>query len=188
MANSDEPILLVGVDTQTLIWALDEIESDDPAKEQRALWLMGYLTRIKAQVVISTVVLSELLIQIDPAKHADFIAALDRRFHIIPFDVAGARGTGAYYLVNKDVKMDGSVGARKIYKADLMIVSQAAAAGASIFFSDDAGCRKMATRLGMQAQPLPTQPPTIGPQMEMFKSPEDQVKEQASKPKLKLKR
>jgi predicted nucleic acid-binding protein len=168
VANSQDAIV-VGVDTQTLIWALDELVSDDPAKEQRALWLMRQLTVSKAQVIVSTIIVGELLVGIEPAKHADFIESLRSRFQIVPFDVRGASKAAEEYSKNLDLKVPGE-GARKTFRADLCIAAQAWASGATQFFSDDARCRKFAERMGMRARPLPEHAPTTGTQSDLFPS------------------
>lgn len=160
--------ILVGVDTQTLVWALDEIKSDNPGKEQRALWLMRYLTEVKAQVVISTVVIGELLVRVDSFKHPEFVASLERRFLVVPYNVRAASKAAADYARMEDLKDSGQPDARKCFKADLMIVAQAWESGATHFFSDDGRCRKMASRMGIEARPLPVLAPTTGPQIPLF--------------------
>lgn len=158
MANSTAP-QIVGLDTQTLIWALDEIKSSEPEKTQRALWLLGYLSQIKARVVLSTVVVGELMTQMPPEKHAGFVQSLSNRFDIVPFDVKAASRSAEVFNSVKHLKGEGE-GARKTFKADLMIVSQAWASGAADFYSDDDRCRKLADRVGMRGLPLPTGRPT----------------------------
>lgn len=161
MANKDEP-LIVGLDTQTLIWALGEIASSDAPKEHRATLLLDYLSKINARVILSTIVIGELLTDIDPSKHSAFIASLEEKFDIVPFDIRGASKAAAMYRLCEDLKNTGKPNARKTFKADLMIVAQAWASGVTIFFSDDAQCRAMATRMGLHARELPTQPATAG--------------------------
>jgi predicted nucleic acid-binding protein len=162
--SDSKTTLIVGLDTQTLIWALDEIESNEPEKENRALWLLDYLTAQKAQVVISTVVLGELLTDVPPSKHADFTAKLSQRFQIVPFDTVGASRSAALFSECLDLKPEDAKGRRKTYKADLMIVCQAWASGATVFYTDDERCGKMAKRAGMIPRPLPTYNPNPGKQ------------------------
>lgn len=166
MGSNQDPII-VGIDTQTLIWALDEIDSDDPAKEQRAIWLLRHLTVSRAQVVVSTIVVGELLVGIDTTLHAGFVESLAARFHIVPFDVRAASKAAEEFSKNIDLKESGQ-GARKTFKADLSIVASAWASGATVFFADDERCRKLATRMGMIAKPLPEQSPTSGLQRALW--------------------
>ncbi len=133
-----------------------------PEMQRRARLLMKLLDEQKAQIVIPSVIIAELLAGIDPAKHARVMGEFHDRFFCPPFDVNACplaarlwqfeRGLPGIQIGLPPVERS----ERRILKSDILIVATAKMAGATMFYSHDEKCRRLATEAGMQARELPT--------------------------------
>ena len=140
-----------------MVWARPETKprNDQPEMRQRAKWLVEYLDAHEFQVVISTPVIAELLAFVPEERRVQTTAALRERFVITDFDVRAAQIVASHVRDSKDLKNDGAPQARNLFKQDLAIVAAARALGATDFYSNDEGCRKIAKRVGMRSHDLP---------------------------------
>ena len=146
----------VALDTMTLIYALRETPL--PQKDelrQRARILIRQLTDDKATVIVPTVVVAELLVPIAPEKHGGFIHELRQRFVCPPLDLQAAAFAASLWREHRKLSPKEQI-KRTTLKADVLIVATAYLAGARVFYSHDAKCRRLATLAKMEGRDLPT--------------------------------
>jgi PIN domain len=155
---------VTGVDTMVLIWGVQEartgtipVGQDVLEMRRRAEILLEELFERKEKIVVPTVMVAELLVKIDPRKHGDFIAALQERFFCPPLDLR-ASALAAELLQQHRQLPAGEQQSRSIVKADVFIVATAKVAAATVFYSHDPKCRKIAELAGMEAKDLPGKP------------------------------
>lgn len=139
-----------------LVWGVRKEGLEE--QKSRARWLFNALEREKAQVVVSAVSVSEYLSPVDPKKHRGVLAAISGHFVIQPFDVRCTSLAASLWIDGKSTREMSMPDSRKCLRADCLIVACAKIAGVNRFYSGDAGCRKLAERIGLQALDLPTQP------------------------------
>jgi hypothetical protein len=101
------------------------------------------------------VAVAELITPLEPQQHGQFIAALTDRFFCPPFDLRAAAMAAQLWQWHRRLPAQEQM-QRSVLKADVLIISVAKVAGASIFYSHDAKSRKLATQAGMKALDLPT--------------------------------
>lgn len=153
----------VAVDTQALIWGgirrgipgIGGLSPADAEKEKRSRFLMHDLDEAKAQIVIPSIVVAELLLPIDPQHHGTFLAVMTQRFRCPPFDLPATSLAASLWQYGHSLPAQ-EQGKRTVLKADVMIVATAKVHGVRFFYSDDQSCRKLAERAGLVARPLPT--------------------------------
>ena len=95
--------------------------------------LINELKHEQTLIILSSIVVSELLIGIDPAKHDDFIAEIQEQFTIVSFAEQAMALAADLWMRTHKVSED--IRERKCIKADTMIVASAKAGGAKIFYS-----------------------------------------------------
>lgn len=139
----------------SLVWGLRSIHSDDAEMEERAAILLRQLEEDKAQVVVPSIVLAELLTDMDEEKHSEFIATMSGQFFIAPFDVRAASLSAQLYMRHRNLRKKKAKNDRKIFRTDTLIIASAKTAGARVFFSNDKRSRKIASSV-MEARDLPT--------------------------------
>jgi predicted nucleic acid-binding protein len=152
-----------GIDAMILIWALqgegakrgNPRQKDLAEMQARATILLDVLEESGSEIVVPTVMVSELLAPIEPRFHGAFIAEIQSRFFTPLFDIRAASLAAELRQFQKGLPKDPKTH-RDIVKADTMIVATAKVAGATDFYSHDAGCRAMAAKAGMQPHDLPT--------------------------------
>lgn len=147
---------LVAIDTMILVWGIREDGTAEQRK--RVYWLFRKLDDEQAQIVVSSVSVSEYLIRVEPAKHAEAIAQISSRFIIQPFDARCVSLAAQLFVDGKAQREMGKDDARKSLRADTMIVACAKAAGVSALYTNDGGCRNLAKGIGLDAYDLPGQP------------------------------
>jgi len=125
----------------------------------RSQWLMESLEQQKATVMISTVSLAEFLRGSSPHQQAEQAAFLQQAFVVMGFDMLSA--IVAAELYPNVASMDDYEKRRTALKADIQIVATACAAKATVFYSHDAACRKLAKAGGIDARDLPDIAPTL---------------------------
>lgn len=148
----------VVLDTHILIWGgIRKLRGDQqqrPKMVERAKWLLAQLQREKAQIVIPAIVAAELAIPIPARRRGDFLTTLAASFILRPFDLhAAAIAADLHARVAEAAQKE--LPARPVLSADVKIIATAKAAGAGIFYSSDAKCRRVA-QLVMEARDLPT--------------------------------
>jgi hypothetical protein len=114
----------------------------------------------KEKIVVPTVMVSELLLGVDPKRHGDYVAALQQRFFCPPYDLRAAALAAELWLHHRGLPKDQQM-QRSVLKADVMIVATAKVAGAAVFYSHDGKCRSLANRAGMSGQDLPVNHPDM---------------------------
>lgn len=130
-----------------------------PEQLQRAKWLIDFLEAEDAQIIVPAIVLSEYLCPIDVADHPATIAAFTKRFLVLPFDVLCASIAAELFQQGNVGRVKGAPDARKVLRADSLIVATAARHGAKVFYSHDRDCRSLAKKITTwEVRDLPNQP------------------------------
>lgn len=150
--------MIITLDTQATLWGLLEGgDKNDGDKRHRSRVLFAELdaTNPKPTIILSAVVVTELLTRKHPDQRDDLLTVLSKNFEIAPFDVRSAGLAARLYdehsgLVQKHTPYD-----KRNFRADTMIIASACTAGATVIYSDDARCRKIAVSV-MEARKLPT--------------------------------
>lgn len=157
---SERGSLIVAIDSMVLVWGMRGEGSQDQIK--RARWLFLELEEEKAQVLIPSVALSEYLSAIAVAKQAEVVAVLSRRFVIPPFDVRCAALAAKMYQEGRTDRGKTTKAQRRCLRADSLILATAAVHGATVFYSNDSRCRKLALQIPrMEGKDLPTVGPSL---------------------------
>jgi hypothetical protein len=150
-----------------LIWGMRKgIKASNPRQanladmQRRARILMDILQVEKKTIIVPTVMVAELLTGIPPESHGDFLAELQKRFFCPPFDLPASSLAARLWNKHKALPR-GQQLERPVLKADVMIIAAAKTAGAGLFYSHDAKCRKLATMAGMMAEDLPERHPDM---------------------------
>jgi hypothetical protein len=170
--DKQERLILASCDTQTLMWAFPWplIPKKLPASEraridemrQRARMLMKLLDQQKVKIIIPSVVVAELIMPIDPSKHARILLEFSSQFFCPPFDVSACSLAARLWQFERGLP-GGKAGlpekeqsVRKVLKSDILIVATAKIAGAVTFYSNDKKARRLADESGMEGKDLPT--------------------------------
>lgn len=103
---------------------------------------------------------AELLVKVELARHGDFIAALQERFFCPPFDLRCSSLAAELWQFHAGLSKADRL-ERNVLKADVMIIATAKVAGASVFYSHDGRCRKLAEKTRMRAEDLPSHHPDM---------------------------
>lgn len=148
--------MIVAVDTMTLIWGIRHDGPDTQCK--RARWLFRKLDDEGAQVVIPSVSLSEYLVPLDPAKRSAVATQMSERFIVAPFDLPSSVLAATLFVEERGARKGNEPNARKVLRADCLIVATAKVHGATRFFSEDKECRSIANRAGLEGRALPDAP------------------------------
>lgn len=134
---------LIALDTMILIWGIRRGgKASQKGREHRAGILLRTLEEQKAQVVVPTISIAELLVPVPREDHGKFINELQKRFICPPFDVQAASIAADLWRQNSTLTEIDQL-SRKTLKADVQIIATAKAAGATKFFSHDRKCRKL---------------------------------------------
>jgi len=106
--------------------------------------------------------LCEYLTGVKPEKQRDVIASLSSRFVIHPFDVRCCSFAARLFSNGRSVVHPGKKGERVCLRADTMIVATAAVYGASVLYSADGRCRRLAPLVSpLRIEDLPSMPPDL---------------------------
>ena len=165
--------MTVSMDTMALIWGMQGFgakggnprQPDLKEMQFRARVLLELLEERKEEIVIASVAVSELLVGVPPPRHTDFLAEIDRRFRVHPFDLPACALAANLWLQHKKLPQAGQVD-RKCLKSDVLIVATAKLAGSTTFYTNDDKCRKLAALANMRGEDLPSRHP------EMFRNKE----------------
>ncbi len=148
--------MIVALDTMILVWELHRKPVlAQKELQQRTRILLEQLDDDKSTVVVPSIVVAELLIPIKPEKHGDFIAELRRRFLCPPLDLQAASLAAELWQRHRGLPKTEQI-KRRTLKSDVLIVATASVAGASIFYSHEAKCRRLARLAQLEAKDLPT--------------------------------
>ena len=150
---------LVGLDTMILIHAVRRgSEADSPEAvefRRRTLALLKKPQATDDRAVVSTVALAEFLKGLRPEHRGPVTAAVLSRFVVRPIDVAVAEFAADLWVRHRGLP-EGEQMERRPLKVDVFVVAACKLTGASIFYSNDKACRKLAAQAQMDARNLPT--------------------------------
>lgn len=160
--------MTVSMDTMTLIWGMqgygaksgNPLQPDLREMQYRARVLLELLTEAKEEIALASVAVSEFLVGVPPDRHKDFLAEIDKQFRVHPFDLPACALAANLWIQHKQLPKTGQVD-RQCLKSDVLIVATAKMAGAAVFYSHDAKCRKLADLAGMKGEPLPARHPQM---------------------------
>jgi predicted nucleic acid-binding protein len=143
-----------------LVWCVRQTGTQD--QQQRADWLLQELETANAQIMISTVVVSEFLAAVDPTKHTSVIAAIAKDYVIKPFDVHCASIAASLFISGKSQRPAKTAFGRECLRSDAMIIATAKAHKAKLFYTNDDDCLKLARTVFLDAaRNLPTNSPHL---------------------------
>jgi len=106
--------------------------------------LLTKLTREKATVVLPTICVSEMLVPVEHDRHGTLLMQLQSLFLCYPFDIRASSIAAELFKQHRAMNEAERYRDRILLKADVMIVATAASAGATDFYSNDIGCRRLA--------------------------------------------
>ena len=142
-----------------MIWGFrdrgNRANATDAEKRRRTLVLLNELSEKKATIIVPTIIVAELLIPLPAEEHGNFLGQLEKYFFCPPFDLR-ACGLAAELWIKHRSQPEGDRINRVTLKADVMIIATAKSAGATVFYSHDKKCRKLAEQAGLTAKDLPT--------------------------------
>ncbi len=152
--------MIAGIDSNILIYAglvPKSASSSAASPEQqeltrRAKILLHELR--EAQVVLPMDAIAELLIPVPKSKHGLVIIALRELFICPDFNDQAASIAADLWAKYKGVPTDQKYENKHVMRADAKIVATAKAAGATVFYSNDANCRTLANLI-MAGKELP---------------------------------
>jgi predicted nucleic acid-binding protein len=151
---------LVAIESQTLVWGVRKV--GPPQQLQRAKWLFDELESDDAQIIVPAIVLSEYLCAVAPDDHSAVVAAITKRFLVLPFDALCASIAAELFQHGNASRAKGAADSRKILRADSLIIATASRHGARLFYSHDKDCRALAKKIdGWEVRDLPTQGPHL---------------------------
>lgn len=170
--SKDRPTIHAACDSQVLLWSMPWAMTAAAKKKRkegqdviemrrRARLLMTMLDNDRTIIVIPSVAVAELLAGIDPARHVSILAEFTNRFFCPPFDAAASILAAKLWQYERGLKNvspglpEDDRSERIILKADMLIISTAKMAGATIFFSHDEKARRLAKQADMEARDLP---------------------------------
>lgn len=143
------------LDTQIFVWgvrdSIDDVKPADREKAVRARILLDMLG--DAQIVLPSIVLTELLRPMDHSKHAGFIAKAKESFLIVEFNEFAASRSAQLWALHRQQNPDTED--RQRLRHDVLVVGTAWSVNVREFYSDDRRCRALAALAGITAKELP---------------------------------
>jgi len=152
LSKSTRPI--VGLDTNIVAWALRDPDDDEP-RSQQSLTLLSQLEDRNAIIIIPSIVLSEVLINVEQNQRSRFAANITENFMLANFDAKSAITAANLFSAHRNMVNAGEPGDRRAFKADTMIIASAKTAGVQEFFTHDDRCRELANFIQMDGRNLP---------------------------------
>ena len=138
---------LVSLDTNILIWAIKKQAS--PGQEEmipKANNLLERISRSNQRAMVSTIVVSELLMNVNPDSIPVMTSVIEKTFIVVPFDIQSAMMFARIWQEKngaiEELKQSG-IGRQQL-KADCLIVASAIARKAICIYSNDKGLQKFA--------------------------------------------
>ncbi len=143
-----------------LVWGVRHEGTE--AQKKRAKWLFEQFEQERPEVIIPSVALSEYLTPVQTGKRSEVIAELSSRFVIAPFDVRCAALAARLFSEGKEARLMEVPNARKTLRSDALIIASAFVHGAQDFYSGDAACRNLASKVeSLNVHDLPEVPATL---------------------------
>lgn len=153
--------MIVGIDSMVLIYAgMVPVVSKSKTSKQfeelsvRAKMLLDTLAHDQADIVLSAVAISELLVPVPLERHGKLLAELSKHFICQPHDLHAASIAAHLWSESKNLPAKQKYTERHVLKADVMIIAGAKAGGATHFYSHDEKCRALADFV-MKGRDLP---------------------------------
>ena len=172
MTPAAKPSVIAACDSQILMWAFPwamrpdkkkrKTGQDVPEMRLRARILLKKIASEDTELCIPSVVVSELLLGVEPQHHAKVITEFNDRFFCPPFDMKACVLAARLWQFKRGLPghspglPEKERTERRILKSDILIVASAKVAGATIFYSHEERCRRPANEAGMEAKDLPT--------------------------------
>jgi predicted nucleic acid-binding protein len=144
---------VVAIDSMVLVWGVRRRDGT-PEQLQRARWLFQELAEDKSQIVVSPIALAEYLTPVTESARAAVVNELNQRFTIPVFDEKAAAISAEIFNVGLAQRPKNVPGGRTCLRADALIIASSYVSGATVFYSHDADCRKLAEEV-MVAKDLP---------------------------------
>lgn len=152
--------MIVGIDSNVVVYAglVPRVVSDagniteQKALSRRARILLHELRN--DQVVLPTIAVAEILVPVPTSQHGQLIAALKEVFLCAEFGDRAATIAADLWSKYKKVPTDRRYDNRHTMLADVKIVAAAKAVGATVFYTNDESCQKLAD-IVMQGKGLP---------------------------------
>jgi predicted nucleic acid-binding protein len=149
-----------------MVWGMDSArhpkKTDETKIEEsirRSKYLLRELSDPEIHVVVPMICVAEVIAPLPDAKRGEFIAELQERFVLQPFDTRAAAIAAKLRELSASAGKDTQYG-RLVLKADTLIVASAKSAGATVFYTNDVNCRKLANII-MEGKDLPTIAPDL---------------------------
>lgn len=152
---------MVALDAQILGWYVKDATKDADPRVRFAQWLIDTLIEEGATIVVASIALSEFLYPMDAEDRTKAWDAIGKCFVVAPHDAACAALSARLTERALAQRQRGVRNARQVAKADAEIVASVKHYGATVFYSNDAGCRDLATQAGMEARDLPDIAPNL---------------------------
>jgi|GEM_PF-5072610 len=164
MTPAATPRKIVAVDTHCVSWAMRPARTDDTPHTQemriRARILFSILDEEKARIVLPCVAVAELLVPISKEHRAEFISRLNAQFICASLDLPASTIAADLWEHHKSFAKEDRYKDRPLLKSDLQLIASAKASGATILYSHDVQCRKVAAHV-MEARDLPKKHPDM---------------------------
>lgn len=152
---------MVAIDAQILGWYVKDATKDADPRVRYAQWLIDSLIEEGTTIVVASIALSEFLYPIDSEDRTRAWAAIGKCFEVASHDAACAALSARLTERAMGQRKRGVPHTRQVAKADAEIVASVKHYGATVFYSNDAGCRDLATQAGMEAKDLPNIAPGL---------------------------
>lgn len=154
---------MVAIDTMVVIFGIRAAQKgsakpvDQKLKDlrRRALVLLETLAASGETVVLPSIAAAEVLAGIPTKDHGSFLAELQDRFLIPPFNVRASQVAAQLWQQHRGLPKSEQI-ARSTLKADTMIVATARVVGATALYSHEPKVRRLAELAGMAGRDLPT--------------------------------
>ncbi len=152
----------VFVETQFLIWAIEQNPRPEDAEEWRKAWaLYENWCENGDTIMISSITVAEFLAKIPDMRREEYLSELQSKFMIVPFDAYAAElAAGVQFKEWGDYKQ--AYTSRDHLKADIFILGCVLAAQPSVFYTEDDTFCRLAKKYFRNAEPLPPPPPKQG--------------------------
>lgn len=145
---------IVCLDTNILIYGVQQPSTLNPQFAADAEALLLQLTNEPAIILIPSIVLAEFLVGLEPETRQRAGQILPARFSIAPYD---ARAAQKYAEIWQGGRIEGRP--RSAIVADKMIVATAIVHNADCVHSNDGDFRKIATDANLLTYEMPPAPP-----------------------------
>jgi predicted nucleic acid-binding protein len=153
--------MIVAIDSMVLIYAGlaprvgPEGENAEDLRVRAKLLLNKHAQHT---IVLTAISAAEVAVPVKPELRTAFIGKLAGYFQCHPFDVVATAIAADLWKYHKRLPKELRYSDRHILKSDLMVIASAKSAGATVFYSHDEKCRKLAARV-MKSRDLPKNDP-----------------------------